>query len=272
MQFSSLLALTFAAVSVSAVPVRRGVDPALVIPFGVNAGTAPTGTGDCIGFNNVKIPCSCPPPFDEYLKSLSANVAAGRNVNNPGVPAPFPTDNSQQSRIIRLQTQITALQNLRGPGVGCPAAATNWNPIVRLASLIAGNPPPAPAAPAPAPPPPPPPAAAPPPPPPAPAAGGVNPAQVLEFGVARGAKFPAPAPPDRNDFIKALNENVAAGKQVRNPGIAAPFPTDGSVNSQIIRLQTQISTLQNLRGPGQGCPAAATNWNGILAGLIAQPH
>ncbi|KAJ7052583.1 hypothetical protein C8F01DRAFT_1170507 [Mycena amicta] len=258
MKFSSLLSLTVAAVSVSAMPVRRGVDPNLVVPFGVNAGANPTGTGDCDGFNGIKIPCSCPPSNDEYLASLNANVAAGHDVNNPGVPAPFPTDNSQQSHIIRLQTQISTLQNLHGAGVGCPAAATNWNPL--LASLIAGNPPPAPA---------PPPAAPAPPPPPAPA-GGVNPALVLDFGVAAGAnptgtgdcdgingvKIPCSCPPSRDSYIASLSANVAAGHDVNNPGIGAPFPTDGSINSQIIRLQTQISTLQNLHGAGVGCPAA----------------
>jgi hypothetical protein len=53
-------------------------------------------------------------------------VAAGHDINNPGVPAPFPTDNSVASQITRLQTSITTLQNLRGPGVGCPASATTF--------------------------------------------------------------------------------------------------------------------------------------------------
>ncbi|KAF7327858.1 hypothetical protein MKEN_00365700 [Mycena kentingensis (nom. inval.)] len=282
MKFSSLLALTIAAIGVSAVPVRRDVDPSLVIDFGISPGTNPTGTGDCDGFNGIKIPCSCPPSQGDYLASLNKNVAAGFNVNNPSVPAPFPTGNSQQDRIVRLQTQTTALQNLFGPGKGCPAAATNWNPI--LADLIAGknvavNTIKAAAAPAPAPPAP----AAPAPAAPAPApAGGVDPALVLDFGVSPNVNptgtgdcdglngFPALAPPSRDFFIQSLSANVAAGKQVNNPGIGAAFPTDGSINSQVIRLQTQIASLQNLFGPGKGCPAAATNWNGILAGLIAR--
>ncbi|KAJ7062353.1 hypothetical protein C8F01DRAFT_1252173 [Mycena amicta] len=127
-----------AAASVSAnpmAPVKRGVNPAQVLQFGVARGKNPTGTGDCDGLNGVKIPCSCPPTRASYLASLNANVKAGHDIHNPGVPAPFPSDNSIHSQIVRLQTQISTMQNLRGPGVGCPAVATNWNPI--LASLIA---------------------------------------------------------------------------------------------------------------------------------------
>jgi hypothetical protein len=47
--------------------------------------------------------------------------------NNPSVAAPFPTDNSPQSKVTRIQTTIAALQNLNGPGVGCPAASTTFS-------------------------------------------------------------------------------------------------------------------------------------------------
>jgi hypothetical protein len=264
MQFSSLLAFTLAAVSVSAIPVRRDVDPGLVIDFGINPNTNPTGTGDCDGFNGVKIPCSCPPSRGDYLASLNANVVKGFDVNNPGVPAPFPTGNSQQDRIIRLQTQISSLQNLFGAGKGCPAAATNWNPI--LADLIAGKSPattpiggsaPAPAAPAP---PPPAPAA------PAPAAGGVDPALVIDFGISpntnptgtgdcdgfNGVKIPCSCPPSAESYLQSLSANVAKGSDVNNPGVPAPFPTGNSQQDRIVRLQTQISSLQNRFGPGTG--------------------
>jgi hypothetical protein len=60
-------------------------------------------------------------------QSLSANVAAGHDVHNPAVAAPFPTDNSKASQITRLQTSISSLQNLFGPGVGCPAASTTFS-------------------------------------------------------------------------------------------------------------------------------------------------
>ncbi|KAJ7890484.1 hypothetical protein B0H14DRAFT_2497125 [Mycena olivaceomarginata] len=266
---STFVSAILVAVSVSAFPVqKRGVDPNLVPQFGVNPGTNPTGTGDCDGINGIKIPCACPPSRDDFIASLSANVAAGHDVNNAGVPAPFPTDNSQQSAITRMQTSISTLQNLHGPGVGCPAASTTFS--AQLASLIAGNPPPA-AAPAPAPPAP---APAPPAPAPAPAAGGVDPNLVPQFGIVAGTnptgtgdcdgvngiKIPCSCPPSRDSFIASLSADVAAGHDINNPGIPAPFPTDNSVASQITRLQTSITTLQNLRGPGVGCPASATTF------------
>ncbi|KAJ7465130.1 hypothetical protein FB451DRAFT_1561528 [Mycena latifolia] len=112
MKFTSILVSAILAVSVSALPAqKRGVDPNLVPQFGVNPG----------------IPCSCPPDRDSFIASLSANVAAGHDINNPGVPAPFPTDDSVGSQIARLQTSISSLQNLFGPGVGCPAVSTTFS-------------------------------------------------------------------------------------------------------------------------------------------------
>ncbi|KAJ7081597.1 hypothetical protein B0H15DRAFT_452306 [Mycena belliarum] len=269
MKFTSTLVSTVLAISaVSAVPVqKRGVDPNLVPQFGVTAGTNPTGTGDCDGINGIKIPCTCPPERQAFIDQLSKDVAAGHDVNNPGVPAPFPTDGSVASQIVRLQTSVTTLQNLFGPGKGCPAAATTF--LAQIKNLQQGGAPP--------PPPPPPPAAAPPPAPapaPAPAAGGVDPNLVPQFGVTAGTnptgtgdcdgingiKIPCTCPPDRAAFIAQLSKDVAAGHDVNNPGVAAPFPTDGSKASQITRLQTSVTTLQNLFGPGKGCPAAATTF------------
>ncbi|KAJ7223879.1 hypothetical protein B0H12DRAFT_1078011 [Mycena haematopus] len=119
--------------------VIRGANPALVPQFGVN----PTGTGDCDDINGIKIPCSYPPSRNDFIASLSANVAAGHDVNNPSIAAPFSTDSSQRSAVVRMQTSITALQNLHGPGVGCPAASTTFS--AQLAALQNGTPPPAPA-------------------------------------------------------------------------------------------------------------------------------
>jgi len=101
-----------------------GVDPNLVPPFGIVAGTDPDGTGNCVGVNGVLIPCSCPPPEDQFLQQLNANVAAGHAVKNPVAPVSFPTDNSPQSQIARIQAVLVTLQNLNGAGVGCPAAST----------------------------------------------------------------------------------------------------------------------------------------------------
>ncbi|KAJ7833476.1 hypothetical protein B0H13DRAFT_2110929 [Mycena leptocephala] len=241
---STFVSVVLVAVSVSAFPVqKRGVDPALVPQFGVNPGVNPTGTGDCDGINGIKIPCSCPPSRDDFIASLSANVAAGHDVNNPGIAAPFPTDNSIASQITRVQTSISSLQNLHGPGVGCPAATAHRRPRLPhrhrhrrpLPRLRPRRPAPA---------------------------GGVDPALVPQFGVSpgvnptgtgdcdgiNGIKIPCSCPPSRDSFIASLSANVAAGHDVNNPGVPAPFPTDNSVGSQIARLQTSISSLQNLLG------------------------
>jgi len=272
---STFISAIVLAVTVSALPVqKRGVDPNLVPQFGVTAGQSPDGTGNCIGINNIKIPCACPPDRQSFIDSLSANVAAGHDVNNPGISVTFPTDNSIASQITRMQASITALQNLHGAGVGCPAASTTFS--AQLSALQNGTPAPAP-----------PPAPVPPPPPPAPApaapapAGGVDPNLVPQFGVTAGQspdgagnciginniKIPCSCPPDRNSFIASLSANVAAGHDVHNPGVPAPFPTDNSTGSQIARIQTAISSLQNLFGSGVGCPASSTTFSAQLKAL-----
>ncbi|KAG6900640.1 hypothetical protein C0993_006744 [Termitomyces sp. T159_Od127] len=107
----------------------------------------------------------------------------------------------------------------------------------------------------------------------------VNPSLVPEFGVTAGVnptgtgdcdgttnsagtvvKIPCSCPPDRASFLQSLNANVNAGKVVNNPSVSVTFPTDGSKDSQLARLQTAIVTLQNLNGAGKGCPAASTTF------------
>ncbi|KAJ7505751.1 hypothetical protein B0H11DRAFT_1975996 [Mycena galericulata] len=222
MKFALLSAVFL--VSVSAVPVpsqkRAGVDPSLVPEFGIVAGTNPTGTGDCDGVNGVKIPCSCPPDRDAFIASLSANVAAGHDVNNTGVAAPFPTDSSSASQIVRLQTSVTTLQNLHGAGVGCPASSTTF--LSQIAALQSGSTAAAAAstasAPAAA-------AAAAPSTTSAPAAAGalVDASLVPEFGVTAGQSpngsgscvginnvlIPCTCPPDRNSFIAVRSSSVS---------------------------------------------------------------
>ncbi len=46
-------------------------------------------------------------------------------MNNPSVAISFPTDDSVQSEIARITAVLISLQNLNGPGVGCPAASTD---------------------------------------------------------------------------------------------------------------------------------------------------
>lgn len=52
-------------------------------------------------------------------------------MNNPSAPVSFPTDDSNASKAARIQAVLVTLQNLNGPGVGCPAASTTL-----LVSLI----------------------------------------------------------------------------------------------------------------------------------------
>ncbi|KAI0265553.1 hypothetical protein BC834DRAFT_877453 [Gloeopeniophorella convolvens] len=133
MKFITAFFLAGLAATVSSVPLaRRDVDPNLVPQFGFSAGVNPTGTGDCDGAVNgadgkpIKIPCACPPDRNAFIASLNGNVNAGHVVNNPGVAVTFPTDGSTASQIARLQTSIVTLQNLNGPGQGCPVVSTTF--------------------------------------------------------------------------------------------------------------------------------------------------
>jgi hypothetical protein len=55
---------------------------------------------------------------------LNANVNAGHAVNNPSIPVTFPTGQDNTSKAARIQAALVTLQNLNGPGKGCPAAST----------------------------------------------------------------------------------------------------------------------------------------------------
>ncbi|KAK7689899.1 hypothetical protein QCA50_006538 [Cerrena zonata] len=277
MKFSTFVlsaAALFAASSMSA-PVRRAVDPSLVPAFGIQAGQNPTGTGDCDGVAGpdgkpIKIPCACPPPRDQFLNSLNANVAAGFAVNNPSVKVSFPTDGSAASQIARIQASLVTLQNLNGPGKGCPASSTTL--LAQQNAVSANNA----AAPAPAP--------ANPVPPPAnnAAAGAPSAADVARLapalgfaagknptgtgdcdGAVNGAdgkpiKIPCACPPPQAQYIAALQANVAAGHAINNPSVAVNFPTDDSSASKSARITAALISLQNLNGPGKGCPAVST--------------
>ncbi|KAJ7766519.1 hypothetical protein DFH07DRAFT_915920 [Mycena maculata] len=299
MKFTSTVISSVFVVAVAAVPLqqrpsraqKRLVDASLVPSFGVTPGIKdPAGSASCVGINNILIPCTCPPDSTTFINALSANVAAGHDVNNTGVGAPFPTDDSAASQIVRLQTSVTTLQNLHGAGVGCPASSTTF--LAQIAALQSGSTKAAtteaatttkaaatkaaatkaaPAATT---------AAA------AVASGTlVDASLVPSFGVTPGIKDPAGSascvginnilipctcPPDSATFIKALSANVAAGHDVNNTGVGAPFPTDDSTASQIVRLQTSVTTLQNLHGAGVGCPASSTTFLAQIAALQAK--
>jgi hypothetical protein len=293
MKFSTTF-LPFAAVlvaSVASIPVRRDVDPALVPDFGHAAGINPTGTGDCDGAvrgpngQPIKIPCACPPDRGLFIQKLNQNLAAGHVVNNPGVPISFPTDNSPGSRIARIQAALVTLQNLNGPGVGCPAVSTTLlaqqaavrkrspEEFVDYASMAEASwdeegeeeeeqgvgkrarlaqragPDPATVARL------------------APALGfrsGVNPTGTGDCdGAVKGPdgkaiKIPCACPPAQGTYIAALQANVAAGKAINNPSVRVTYPTGNSNADKSARITAALITLQNLNGPGRGCPAVST--------------
>lgn len=87
--------------------------------------------GDCDGAvkgpngQPIKIPCACPPDRQAVIDALNRNLSAGRVVNNPGIPPlKFPTGNSPGDKIARITAVLITLQNLNGPGKGCPAVST----------------------------------------------------------------------------------------------------------------------------------------------------
>ena len=52
------------------------------------------------------------------------NVQAGFAVNNPSVKVSFPTGDSKQDKSGRITAASITIQNLNGPGKGCPFAST----------------------------------------------------------------------------------------------------------------------------------------------------
>lgn len=210
---------------------------------------------------------------------MNANVAAGKAVNNPSVAVTFPTGNSKNDQLGRIQAALVTLQNLNGPGKGCPAVSTTL--LAQQKAISEGTAPPPAAAPAPAPAPAPPASGN---------AGGVDPALVPDLGFTAGLnptgtgdcdgavngadgkpiKIPCACPPDRDTFIKALSANVAAGKAVNNPSVGVSFPTDNSKQSKLARIEASLVTLQNLNGPGKGCPAVSTTLQAQQKQIAAQ--
>lgn len=272
-----------------------------------------TGFGDCfspvIGTNgkNASVPCACPPTQAAFLVALTADVLAGHAVHNPSVQVTFPTGSSIQDAQSRISTAAVTLQNLHGPGQGCPIVSTFLSAQSKaLDALAAKGVSVAPAtgatvAPAkvaissatkaavkttaaaaattsaaavnisPA-------AAAPP-----PASSGVPTAsQIAQLAPDLGVTAPLPptgfgdcvgpnlnaagkpisvpcsCPPSKAAFIAALTADVLAGHAVHNPTVKVTFPTGDSVQDKLGRISAAAVTLQNLNGPGQGCPFVST--------------
>jgi len=297
---TALISAVALAISASSLPVRRDVPTDLIPEFGFSAGVNPTGTGNCDGAVNgangkpVEVPCACPPDRQTFINSLNANVAAGHAVHNPTVDVSFPTDDSKASQLARINTALVTLQNLNGPGQGCPAASTTFVAQQKAiqdgtaaaagstgaSSGSAGSSSPAAAAPA-----------------AKNSATAAAAASTSTSAVASGAGIdatiaavapqlggqagknpngsgscdgavngangqpvlvPCACPPDSNTYLAALSANVAAGHAIHNPTVQVSYPLDDSVASKQARITAASITIQNLNGPGQGCPIAAT--------------
>ena len=52
---------------------------------------------------------------------------------SPTVAVSFPTGNSKQDQAARIEAAIVTLQNLHGPGIGCPSAATTLGAQLKAA-------------------------------------------------------------------------------------------------------------------------------------------
>ncbi|EJF55607.1 hypothetical protein DICSQDRAFT_94646 [Dichomitus squalens LYAD-421 SS1] len=133
MKTTTIIFSLFAAIAgVHAAPApleKRGVNPALVPNFGIQRGARPDGHGNCVGDHNILIPCACPPTRSDFINALNANVNAGHMIHNPSIAAPFPSGNSKSSQQARIATLLSTLQNLHGPGVGCPAVSTVYGDL-----------------------------------------------------------------------------------------------------------------------------------------------
>jgi hypothetical protein len=100
----------------------------LIPDFGVTSGIpSTTQLGSCQGADDTNIPCQCPPNLDVFITRLEQFVDAG---NAFGIPVTFPTDDSIQSQLDRVDACISTLQNIDNIalGEGCPiAAAPNFS-------------------------------------------------------------------------------------------------------------------------------------------------
>jgi len=284
MRFSYILSVVALSAPVLSTPIwskrqapDAGAITSLAPAIGFQAGLNPTGTGDCDGAVDgangqpIKIPCACPPAQSEYIKQLVANVQAGHAVNNPSVPVTFPTDSSTASKLARLNAATVTIQNLNGPGKGCPAVSTTFQAQQKAISARDNIPLALRAAPS----------------------GvldaatitslapnlgfksGVNPTGTGSCdGAVKGAdgqpvKIPCSCPPAQGEYIQQLVANVQAGHAIKNPSIAVAFPLDSSPQSQSARITAALITLQDLNGPGVGCPAISTTLQAQQKALAA---
>lgn len=129
------------AIVVTAMPsniLPRDVDSSKIVGFGIQAGQDPQPDGTCAGDNGVRIPCNCPPDFGTYSATLNQFVTTGSPVTSfsPNGILPWPTGESGADYVARLQSQLVALQNAGGRGVGCPVTSTTWNEVMQFYRIV----------------------------------------------------------------------------------------------------------------------------------------
>jgi hypothetical protein len=109
--------------------ISRDTIAQLAPQLGSVANNNPNRFGDCDGPRQPdgkipKVPCACPPNREEFVNQLFANVQAGHAIRNPTVKLSFPTGNSKADQHARITAATITLQNLNGPGQGCPNVST----------------------------------------------------------------------------------------------------------------------------------------------------
>lgn len=72
-------------------------------------------------------------------------------------------------------------------------------------------------------------------------------------------------------LYQELSQNVAVGFVINNPSVHLSFPTDDSKASKLARLNAASDTLQNISGPGKGCPIVSTTFQAQAAAINAEP-
>lgn len=81
-------------------------------------------------------------------------------------------------------------------------------------------------------------------------------------------EIPCTCPPPRDLFIQDMIINVDAGFSVNNTNVLVGFPTANTSAALVTRIQTAITTLQNLFGVGGGCPVSSTTFSEQLNAAI----
>lgn len=130
-----LLFLSAASLAAPAIGLKyeTSIDPRLIIPFGVTPGIPSLDQlGSCQGYDQINIPCKCPPTKEDFLNMLQKFNTRGDIFGSPFHFDTNLTDQSAETQLARINAAIVALQNLDDTtkGKGCPARAAAPNFVV----------------------------------------------------------------------------------------------------------------------------------------------